>query len=1081
MQPSRLFQPLPIVVALATVFPLPANANFTVASDATVTSGQSLTAGGSGTVAAGGTLTTSGSTVAVTIGSGTITLDNAGTISQTGTKYAIDDNAASTVLTLTNEVGGVITATGSEVIRIGKASDSFIINNQGTIAQVGVSVEGSRAIKADSDYTTTGNQIINGSATNRAAVISSTGNDALRLGSNVTLTNYGSIYSTGAVNTSCPSYITCTNDYSAADGVAIEDGRSNVVILNYGSITGPRHGIDGGDPVAASADSDLIGVDQLTVTSISSSGVTFDKVVNGVTTSGVTISNPVIINYAGGTITGNNGSGVGLDGHGVVINYGTITGQYAGAGNVYDHEGLGVTTSNGDGDGVDIDGVAYVENWGTIQGLGAGGVDSQGNPNGAEGIAAGGGTIINHAGATIYGEANAILIDDGANGTAIAAGRGTTTATGAAAIIYNSGAITAGKKTAIGLVGDFADTLVNYATGVITGGSESVRVDQLNSTTAGAAVQMGAGDDTLTNYGRIEGKNGLAIDMGDGDDTLRLFGGTVVGTIDGGSGSNTLETSGTQTFASGKLTNFQNYIVRGGTTTFDYALGSTTSLQIDSGAALRIEGGVATSGDLTVNGSFLAPSAGTLRTITVGGNYYQGAGGVLEVGVSGSNSDRIVTSGSATLVDGATIRPVAQGYVSNGSSYTIVTAASLSATVANLQVADSATVDYSLTTVGNELVLTASRSATLAALTGGGYGSLGAVLDTLGNASNTQTASLLGAIDSLSSGSEVSNALRQLAPDNSGAGSDAARLVNSGYLNTFANRIDSARQGGGQFGMAAGDNPDRRIWVDGFAATADQDARAGASGYQLNAGGLAVGFESNRSARELLGVSIGYTQANANGKDSADGDDVHVSGYHVGAYASRVDSDLTLDGEIVAGYNDYRSRRTVAFSGYSEIVHGDYSGWSLAARGEAGFPFVLTPTWQGRWLAGARLGYLTTDRYTEQGSSAVAQRVDASDAWSVQSVFGAELTHPLSDRAALTMRARYLHEFADSPDISASFVAGGSGFTVAGAKENRDALQLGVGMRRVTSSGVVLTFAYDAEVRERYLAQQLSAHAVWPF
>ena len=237
----------------------------------------------------------------------------------------------------------------------------------------------------------------------------------------------------------------------------------NVAILNYGAICGPRHGVDGGDPIAATADGNLIGVDRLIVTSVTPNGVVFDKVVNGVTTSGISILNPVVINMADGTITGNNGSGVGLDGHGVVINYGTISGKYAGAGNVYNHGGLGLTTSNGDGDGVDIDGVAYIENYGRIQGLGAGGFDSGGAPNGADGIAAGGGTIINHAGATIYGQSKGILIDDGSDGTAIAAGRGTATATGAAIRIVNEGSIIGDKKVAIGLVGTFNDTIINLS------------------------------------------------------------------------------------------------------------------------------------------------------------------------------------------------------------------------------------------------------------------------------------------------------------------------------------------------------------------------------------------------------------------------------------------------------------------------------------------------------------------------------------------------------------------------------------------------------------------------------------------
>ncbi|GAA4418088.1 hypothetical protein GCM10011450_09630 [Advenella faeciporci] len=169
--------------------------------------------------------------------------------------------------------------------------------------------------------------------------------------------------------------------------------------------------------------------------------------------------------------------------------------------------------------------------------------------------------IINKAGAEIYGQSTGILLDDGANGTISnnpATARDTGSTTGATARIYNEGSIIGERKTAIGLVGDYADLLVNYATGVIEGGPDAMRVDELGSTTPAAAVQMGGGNDILINYGLITGHNGKAIDLGAGDDLLRLFGGKVNGTIDGGTGNNTLETAGTQFFARGDLQNIQN-------------------------------------------------------------------------------------------------------------------------------------------------------------------------------------------------------------------------------------------------------------------------------------------------------------------------------------------------------------------------------------------------------------------------------------------------------------------------------------------------------------------------------------------
>jgi outer membrane autotransporter protein len=1130
MRPT-IFRHLPVALAVQAVFALPQAqaASFTVNSGTSSTTAQSIVSGDTGTTESGATLTTSGSTAAVTVGTGTTSLTNSGTISQTGTGRTIDANTSTPVFTLTNNAGGLITAAGAEVIRLNRAAGSYLIDNQGTIWQQGVSEDGSRAIKADANFSSTNNRIINGSVSNTGAVIRSNGNDAMRLGSNFTLTNYGSIYSTGVVNTSSANgtgqYLNgiATQGYSAADGVAIEDGRSNVSILNYGAITGPRHGIDGGKPAAAdsnltnlstttisaASNSDLISIDRLSVTATSPNGVTFDEIINGVTTlSAQKVTNPVVINYAGGTITGNNGSGVGIDGAGVVINYGTITGNYAGAGNVYRHftnvatvtwngEALSTdTSSNGDGDGVDMDGVAYVENWGTIRGTGAGGYDSGGRPNGADGIAAGGGTIINHAGATIYGQSKGILIDDGANGTLT--GSTTTTArnvpadsiTGSAARIYNEGTITGDKRTAVGLVGDYADLLVNYSTGVITGGKDSVLVDELASTTAAAAVQMGGGADVVVNYGKIEGQNGLAIDMGAGNDLLKLFNGgstgVIVGTIVGGTGTDTLETGGTQSFASGTLSGFESYIVRDGSTTFDYGLGAITSLQVDAGASLKINGDVSTSGNTVIDGTFKASSVTAPRTMAIGGNLNLGAAATLEAGLgTGTSADKFVVSGTATLTNGATLVPVPRGYVANGAAYTLVSAATLTATPASINVTDnSLLLNYALSQVGQDLVLTATQTASLTSAAAGAGGPIAATLEALGQSGGQTTNDLLAAIFALPTTTDIVAALKQALPDVTQARTQANQQAWQSVFSAFQGRMELARAdlpSGAQSGLAAGDATGRRAWVQGLGAWGKQDARAESTGYKVDAYGLAGGIEADRGADEVAGVSLGYTIASSKGTDSAKGDNVRVTGYHAGGYLSRSGADMTLDVSAVLGYNDYESRRQIVFSGFDEVVRGSYSGWQVAGRVEAGFPFALGSSWAGRWLVGARAGYLDTEGYRETGNPSVTQRVAAQDTYSLQSVLGAELIHGGDDGRSWVLRGRYLHEFADAEDTRATFTAGGPSFSVAGVKPVRDTLELGVGYRVVAGNGVRFELGYDAQVKQKFVGHQMSARATWLF
>ena len=87
----------------------------------------------------------------------------------------------------------------------------------------------------------------------------------------------------------------------------------------------------------------------------------------------------------------------------------------------------------------------------------------------------------------------------------------------------------------------------------------------------------------------------------------------------------------------------------------------------------------------------------------------------------------------------------------------------------------------------------------------------------------------------------------------------------------------------------------------------------------------------------------------------------------------------------------------------------------------------------------------------------------------------------VSRASQLHLRAQYLHEFADASAINASFAADGSSFSTESVAPNRDALQVGVNYQRLTAQGVTINFGYDAEVKEKYLAHQLTAHAIWNF
>jgi uncharacterized protein with beta-barrel porin domain len=505
------------VVVTALFAPMTAEAQtFTVPSGSTVATGQSLSGTETGTVTAGGALVTTGTTVAVTLsGAATgVVVTNSGTIENTGTARAIDTGTNGTTTprnyTITNNAGGIIRAQ-NDALRINSAvtGSTIVIDNAGLIQAGGTGYAQGQALDLRTIAATSGVSL---TVNNRATgVIEALTDDALRPGQNAIINNAGIIRSFGA------------NTSGGADGTSdgIDAGARTGIIVNNlsgGLISGARHGI--------TADNDI-----------------------------------TVTNAAGGVILGRNGSGIGSDGGGTVTNYGRITGTYAGVGNIFNSSGIAQV--NGDGDGVDLDNAGTILNYGIIEGTGAGGYDSGGRANASEGISIGGGTITNYG--TISGSDNAIVVNKDTNLDRSGVAATTIVNHVGGSIIGQSGyAIRLENKTGTAIDND---TIVNYGTiignGTIPnpnaivlmsgGAADPNSVGTLNGVTYtgtgsarfirgdGSAIQMGEGNDVLTNYGTIIGNTGRAINLEGGNDTLNIMKGSrIAGLVDGGAGSDTL-------------------------------------------------------------------------------------------------------------------------------------------------------------------------------------------------------------------------------------------------------------------------------------------------------------------------------------------------------------------------------------------------------------------------------------------------------------------------------------------------------------------------------------------------------------
>ncbi|UVE17791.1 autotransporter outer membrane beta-barrel domain-containing protein [Pseudomonas sp. LS44] len=1050
--PTRLLRPLPLLLALQAVLTSGAwAASFTVPSGTNSAPKTLANGGDSGTIASGAALSVNDSKAAIdiTASSGTVTIDNAGRLTnQTG--RAIDNNKDGVAVVINNQ--GSISTLNSDAIRFNKANSTLVLNNNGSIVVTGSGTSGGQALDLRGAEGSAAKIINNGSVSNRSALIQSNNDDALRPGKNTTINNYGSILASGVVNSKCPDYLKAGCDVAAAGQKApsahdaIDAGEmTGVTVNNWGTIAGPRHAI--------TADFDIR-----------------------------------VSNYQGGEIIGRNGSGVGSDGVGTVLNYGLISGRYAGAGNSYDHFGDGRTSANGDGDGVDIDGMASIDNYGRIEGLGAGGVDSGGLPNGAEGIAAGGGSIVNRAGAQIFGQSAGILIDDGANGSAIAAGRGTASAAGGAASISNAGSIVGADKAAIGLVGDFADSLDNLAGGLIRGGAQTVRVDQLHSTTASAAVQMGAGNDRLSNHGSIEGQNGLAVDMGNGDDLLLLgHSGRFVGSLDGGSGRDRVQLDDTLGGSFGNSRNFERLEVRSGSWTLNSAGDFSEGGQVFGGATLINQGNLL--GNLQVDSG--ARYAGSGR---IGGNLQLASGANLGFALSPSAAQAPIQVGGQASLAGAQLQLNASpGVYPWHSAYRVLQAdggvsgqfagvssnlafltpsLSYSANAVDLQLARN-DVQFSDTAssangrqVGASVSALALANPLYGALLTSSQASAGEALEQLSASANASLANAM-----LGSSAQVGSSMLAALQSPAVAGGlqtallegDAPLLAATGLPAGVRNLNDPQAQG--------------RLWLQGLGSHGRVDGSAGSSDLDQNTGGVVLGADWGLDSEWCLGLLGGYSRTDLQAGSAFDGD---VDSLHVGVYALRQSGPLALRLGAAYSRHDGDSKREVDFNGFTDRLRGDYDADSQQAFAELGYAMG-----SGNLSAEpfANLGYqrYSRDAYSEDGGAA-ALRVEAQEQDNLTSTLGLRIARldTLSNGIGFTPRlsVAWRHTYGDVDSrTSQAFLSGGSGFSVEGSALDRNSLLLGVGADFRLSASQQVGLGYSGELGSN--AQNHALLAQW--
>jgi outer membrane autotransporter protein len=180
----------------------------------------------------------------------------------------------------------------------------------------------------------------------------------------------------------------------------------------------------------------------------------------------------------------------------------------------------------------------------------------------------------------------------------------------------------------------------------------------------GSAIRTLNGNTTIINAGLVQSNAGTAITMGNGNNALVLqTGSNIIGTANGGGGSNAVTLQGTGT-ASNPFVNFQTLIMQGtawnwtgsgtfttallqsGTLTLTGTLGTSPAVSLSSGAALDMAGVSRTFGNVNNAGTIFTHGVGPGTTLTVAN--VDASGNVVFntfLGADNSPSDRLVVNG----------------------------------------------------------------------------------------------------------------------------------------------------------------------------------------------------------------------------------------------------------------------------------------------------------------------------------------------------------------------------------------------------------------------------------------------------
>jgi uncharacterized protein with beta-barrel porin domain len=257
----------------------------------------------------------------------------------------------------------------------------------------------------------------------------------------------------------------------------------------------------------------------------------------------------------------------------------------------------------------------------------------------------------------------------------------------------------------------------------------------------------------------------------------------------------------------------------------------------------------------------------------------------------------------------------------------------------------------------------------------------------------------------------------------------------------------------------------------------DGDTLSGAPGSRYNQKGGIVGADHVFSETFIAGVAAQYTDTDI--KFPGHVDRVAVNSYEAGAYASLGDTQGYINANASYIWHSFDTYRQV----FGSDTKGQFDGGTISACLEVGRIYEADG-WRLQPVGVLSFASLSTDGYTENGTSLSRLVVKDSGFDSLKSILGGRIAYPVEmesgRRWVPEVRVSWSHEFMDN---SAEFDARlfsfaedpASYFTTKGAEYDRDSVNLGTGMNAPINDKIIVYLDYDASLSSDQTSQTASA------